>query len=65
MALQNSLNSSSKFWLDRSMFQGTKESVSISKKLKLLAYKRAISNFVKILTQKDGFVVKFSSGNDS
>ena len=65
MALQNSLNSNSKFWLDRSMFQGTGESVSISKKLKLLAYKRAISNFVKILTQKDGFVVKFSSGNDS
>lgn len=65
MALQNSLNSNSKFWLDRSMFQGTGESVSISKKLKLLAYKRAISNFVKILTQKDGFVVKFSSGDDS
>lgn len=65
MALQNSLNSNSKFWLDRSMFQGTGESVSISKKLKLLAYKRAISNFVKILTQKDGFIVKFSSGNDS
>ena len=65
MALQNSLNSNSKFWLDRSMFHGTGESVSISKKLKLLAYKRAISNFVKILTQKDGFVVKFSSGNDS
>lgn len=59
------LNSNSSFWLDKDTFNFDGGSNSITKKLKLLAYKRSISNFVKILTQKDGFVVKFSTGNDS
>ena len=63
--LANDKNKNSRFWLDSKMFSPEGGSSSISRKLKLLAYKRSISNFVKILTQKDGYVIKFSTGDDS
>lgn len=58
-------NESSAFWLDKELFNPEGETSSISKNLKLLAYKRAISNFIKILTKQDGYKVKFSSGEMS
>jgi len=65
MAKVESLNKSSSFWLNSDSFNVEGSTSGITKKLKLLAYKRAISNFVKILTQKDGYEIKFSTGNDS
>ena len=62
---QETLNKNSKFWLNSESFNQTGDTASITKKLMLLSYKRAISNFVKILTQKDGYEVKFSTGQDS
>jgi|LakMenEpi03Aug12_release.lakeMendotaPanAssembly.Ray.scaffolds.fasta_scaffold26122_11 hypothetical protein len=65
MAKVASLNKSSSFWLNSDSFNKEGDSNGITKKLKLLAYKRAISNFVKILTQKDGYEIKFSTGHQS
>lgn len=65
MAKVASLNKSSSFWLNSDSFNKEGDSNGITKKLKLLAYKRAISNFVKILTQKDGYEIKFSTGGQS
>lgn len=63
--IDTKFNTASSFWLDRSMFRREGESSSIAKNLKLLAYKRSISNFVKLLTKKDGYKVMFSSGQQS
>lgn len=63
--VKQTLNKNSSFWLNSDSFKYEGSTSSITKKLKLLAYKRAISNFVKILTKKDGFEVKFSTGVDS
>ena len=63
--INTNYNTSSAFWLDRELFRPEGETSSISKNLKLLAYKRAISNFIKILTKQDGYKVKFSSGDMS
>jgi hypothetical protein len=65
MAKVERLNKSSSFWLNSDSFNMEGGTSGITKKLKLLAYKRAISNFVKILTQKDGYEIKFSTGNQS
>ena len=65
MAKIERLNKSSSFWLNSDSFNMEGGTSGITKKLKLLAYKRAISNFVKILTQKDGYEIKFSTGNQS
>ena len=64
------LNSTSAFWLDKSFFKGSglnreDSSPSIMKNLKLLSYKRSISNFVKILTKRSDINVSFSSGQQS
>jgi hypothetical protein len=64
------LNSTSAFWLDKSFFKGSRlnredSSPSIMKNLKLLSYKRSISNFVKILTKRSDINVSFSSGQRS
>jgi hypothetical protein len=64
------LNSTSAFWLDKSFFKGSglnreDSSPSIMKNLKLLSYKRSISNFVKILTKRSDINVSFSSGQRS
>lgn len=58
-------NSNSNFWLNKDSFNFVGESNAITKRLKLLAYKKAISNFVKILIRRDDFNVKFSTGDDS
>lgn len=58
------INQASSFWLDKKMFNPDGETSSISKHLKLLAYKRSISNFVKLLTGKE-YKVMFSSGDQS
>ena len=58
----SNFNQSSAFWLDKDLFRPEAETSSIAKNLKLLAYKRSISNFIKILTKQDGYKVKFSAG---
>jgi hypothetical protein len=63
--IDTKFNTASSFWLDKSMFKNKGETSSITKNLKLLAYKRSISNFVKLLTKKDGYKVMFSSGKQS
>jgi hypothetical protein len=62
------LNNNSSFWLERDFFKSSKSddmSISMQRNLKLLSYKRSISNFVKILTRKDNIKVSFSSGQQS
>lgn len=61
----SNFNVSSAFWLDKDLFKPEGETSSITKNLKLLAYKRSISNFIKILTKQDGYKVKFSTGDMS
>ena len=66
MAIEK-LNSNSSFWLGKDFFKASKSSESsssIQRNLKLLSYKRSISNFVKLLTKKD-IKVSFSAGNQS
>jgi hypothetical protein len=52
-------NQASSFWLDEF------SSDSKTNVIELAAYKRAISNFVKILTARDDIKVRYSSGRDS
>ena len=62
--------SNSSFWMDDEFLEDddsifdnkTKKSVDY---VKLAGYKRAIGNFVRIVTSKDDVSVKFSSGRDS
>ena len=61
--------SNSSFWLDDD-FLAKDDSLSIKEKatvnvVKLAAYKRAIGNFVRIVTNKDDIKVMYSSGNQS
>jgi len=67
----------SDYWLDKSLFtpttyrgtyrtdgSGDAYQVKTNDLIKLASYKRAISNFVRIVTNKQ-IPVKFSTGNDS
>ena len=61
--------SNSSFWLDDD-FLAKDNSLSVKEKatvnvVKLAAYKRAIGNFVRIVTNKDNIKVMYSSGRDS
>ena len=56
----------SSFWMDDDFL--TKDSSNAGSKVdivKLAGYKRAIANFVRIVTNKDNINVLYSSGNDS
>ena len=58
--------SNSSFWMDDDFL--TKETVTPGSKIdivKLAGYKRAIGNFVRIVTGKDDINVSYSSGDDS
>ena len=59
--------SNSSFWMDDDFLEDdtTKLSTSRVDYVKLAGYKRAIGNFVRIVTGKDNIPVNFSSGNDS
>lgn len=54
----------SSFWLDNDFIESAqvKNGVDV---VKLAGYKRAISNFVRIVTNRDNIDVQFSSGKDS
>ena len=54
--------SNSSFWLDADMLSSPGSGKDI---VKLAGYKRAIGNFVKILTKRDDIKVQFSSGQQS
>jgi hypothetical protein len=61
--------SNSSFWLDDDFLAkddslSTKEKATVNV-VKLAAYKRAIGNFVRIVTNKDDIKVMYSSGNQS
>jgi hypothetical protein len=61
--------SNSSFWLDED-FLAKDNTLSVKEKatvnvVKLAAYKRAIGNFVRIVTNKDNIKVMYSSGRDS
>ena len=61
--------SNSSFWLDDD-FLAKDDSLSVKEKatvnvVKLAAYKRAIGNFVRIVTNKDDIKVMYSAGNQS
>lgn len=56
---RNTYTQASSFWLDE-FSSNSKTNV-----IELAAYKRAISNFVKILTARDDIKVHYSSGKDS
>ena len=60
--------SNSSFWLDNDFLETsytTKDAINTLDYVKLAGYKRAISNFVRIVTNKDNIKVSFSSGGDS
>ena len=61
--------SNSSFWLDEDFLDDEKYSSSKDKPkvdyIKLAGYKRAIANFVRIVTSKDDIKVAYSSGRDS
>ena len=60
--------SNSSFWLDEDFLSSdgvSKEDKKSNDLIKLAAYKRAVANFVKIVTNKDNIPVKFSSGDNS
>jgi len=56
---------SSKFWLDSGFIQTLEKSESNLNMFELAGYKRAIANFVKILTKRNDLNVKFSTRNES
>ena len=58
----NKSMSNSSFWLDTDMLSSPGSGKDI---VKLAGYKRAIGNFVKILTKRDDIKVQFSSGQQS
>ena len=56
----------SSFWMDDDfLYDSRREAGAKVDFVKLAGYKRAIGNFVKIVTGKDNIPVNFSSGNDS
>ena len=57
--------SNSSFWMDDDFLDTTQERGSSVDYVKLAGYKRAIGNFVRIVTGKDDIKVNYSSGNDS
>ena len=61
--------SNSSFWLDEDFLDDEKYSSAKDKPkvdyIKLAGYKRAIANFVRIVTSKDDIKVAYSSGRDS
>ena len=61
----NSLYGNSSFWMDDDFLDSTQERGKAVDYVKLAGYKRAISNFVRIVTNKDNIPVVYSSGNDS
>ena len=54
----------SSFWLDDDFMDKATAGKGVDV-MKLAGYKRAISNFVRIVTNRDNINVKYSSGNDS
>ena len=61
----NTLYGNSSFWMDDDFLDSTQERGRAVDYVKLAGYKRAISNFVRIVTNKDNIPVVYSSGNDS
>lgn len=61
----NTLYGNSSFWMDDDFLDTTQERGKAVDYIKLAGYKRAISNFVRIVTNKDNIPVVFSSGQDS
>jgi len=57
--------SNSSFWMDDDFLDTTQERGRSVDYVKLAGYKRAIGNFVRIVTGKDDIKVNYSSGNDS
>lgn len=60
--------SNSSFWMDDDFLTTAPKEEGIGSSIdyvKLAAYKRAIANFVKIVTNKDDINVRYSSGGDS
>jgi len=57
--------SNSSFWMDDDFLDTTQEKARGVDYVKLAGYKRAIGNFVRIVTGKDDIKVNYSSGNDS
>ena len=55
----------SSFWMDDDFLDTAKEKTRSVDYVKLAGYKRAIGNFVRIVTGKDDIKVNYSSGNDS
>ena len=56
----------SSFWMDDDFLDsGIEKSANSIDYVKLAGYKRAIGNFVRIVTGKDNIPVMYSSGNDS
>jgi hypothetical protein len=66
--MANNDNKYSRFWIDDSLFQSKDssdiKSDNLDKILRLASYKKAISNFVKIVSNQN-IPVKFNSGNES
>jgi len=57
--------SNSSFWMDDDFLDTHQERGRSVDYVKLAGYKRAIGNFVRIVTGKDDIKVNYSSGNDS
>ena len=57
--------SNSSFWMDDDFLDTAQERGRSVDYVKLAGYKRAIGNFVRIVTGKDDIKVNYSSGNDS
>ena len=61
----NTLYGNSSFWMDDEFLADKREAGQRVDYVKLAGYKRAIANFVRIVTNKDTIPVVFSSGQDS
>jgi len=61
----NTLYGNSSFWMDDEFLTDKREAGQRVDYVKLAGYKRAIANFVRIVTNKDTIPVVFSSGQDS
>ena len=61
----NTLYGNSSFWMDDEFLADKREAGQRVDYVKLAGYKRAIANFVRIVTNKDNIPVVFSSGQDS
>lgn len=62
---KKSVASHSSYWLDTEDWEDIEDPNTVDKAIRLAAVRRAVGNFVRILTNDQNITVKFSEGKDS